>query len=45
MKITGHRTESSFRQYICIDAKMAAMDFAKLAIGLLSPHQMETSSN
>ena len=29
MKITGHRTESSFRQYICIDAKMAAMDFAK----------------
>ena len=29
MKITGHRTESSFRQYICIDAKMAAKEFAK----------------
>ena len=29
MKITGHQTEQAFRQYICIDAKMAAMDFAK----------------
>lgn len=31
MKITGHQTEQAFRQYICIDAKMAAMDFAKEA--------------
>jgi integrase len=31
MKITGHRTEQAFREYICIDAKMAALDFAKEA--------------
>jgi hypothetical protein len=35
MKITGHRTESSFRQYICIDAKMAAIDFAKDAANIM----------
>lgn len=35
MKITGHRTESSFRQYICIDAKLAAIDFAKDAAQIM----------
>lgn len=35
MKITGHRTESSFRQYICIDSKMAAMEFAKDADNIM----------
>jgi integrase len=36
MKITGHQTEQSFRQYICIDAKMAAMDFAKDAARIMN---------
>jgi hypothetical protein len=34
MKITGHRTESSLRKYICIEAKMAAMDFAKDGVNI-----------
>jgi len=39
MKITGHKTEQAFRQYICIDAKMAAMDFAKDAARIMKrPH-------
>jgi integrase len=31
MKVTGHRTESAFRDYIVLDGKTAAMDFMKRA--------------
>ncbi|MBL7781581.1 MAG: site-specific integrase [Saprospiraceae bacterium] len=36
MKITGHKTEQAFRQYICIDAKTAALDFAKDAARIMN---------
>jgi integrase len=42
MKITGHQTEQSFRQYICIDAKMAAMDFAKNAARIMKTSQINS---
>lgn len=35
MKITGHRTEQAFRQYICIDNKMAAQAFARDAANIM----------
>lgn len=35
MKITGHRTEQAFRQYICIDNKMAAKAFARDAARIM----------
>ena len=45
MKITGHRTESSFRQYICIDSKMAAMEFAKDAADIMKTAFSAQSQN
>lgn len=35
MKITGHSTERAFREYICIDGKTSALDFAEEASKLL----------
>lgn len=43
MKITGHKTEQAFRQYICIDAKMAAMDFAKDAARIMKTPRLKVA--
>ncbi len=32
MQITGHSTERAFREYICIDAKKSAVNFAEMVV-------------
>ena len=44
MKITGHKTEQAFREYICIDAKMAAMDFAKDAARIMKAPRLKIAA-